>query len=111
MRSASSPTAPSAAPWSRRRSSRSSAPTDDRTTFPGHFQRIGLLRGPDYPEAHRGLVFEQGIQIMKITLGILAVCYGLALSACDTGGMASSPNTCLKDGSVSWWVNPNKEGQ
>ena len=48
---------------------------------------------------------------MKITLGILAVCYGLALSACDINGQSSSPSTCLKDGSVSWWVNPNKEGQ
>ena len=48
---------------------------------------------------------------MKISLGILAVCYGLALSGCNMGGMSSSPNTCLKDGSVSWWVNPNKEGQ
>jgi ABC-type glycerol-3-phosphate transport system substrate-binding protein len=47
---------------------------------------------------------------MKIALGILAVCYGLTLAACD-GGMASSPSTCLKDGSVSWWVEPNKEGQ
>jgi hypothetical protein len=48
---------------------------------------------------------------MKITLGILAICYGLALSACDPAGMASNPNTCLGDGSVTWWVNPNKEGQ
>ncbi len=47
---------------------------------------------------------------MKIAFGVLAVCYGLALAGCD-GGMASSPNTCLKDGSVSWWVEPNKEGQ
>ena len=48
---------------------------------------------------------------MKISLGILTICYGLALAGCDSGGMASSPNTCLKDGSVSWWVNPNKEGK
>ncbi len=48
---------------------------------------------------------------MKYTIGILAVCYGLALSACDPHGQASSPSTCLKDGSVSWWTNPNKEGQ
>jgi hypothetical protein len=47
---------------------------------------------------------------MKIVLGALAICYGLALAACD-GGMMSSPSTCLKDGSVSWWVEPNKEGQ
>ena len=46
---------------------------------------------------------------MKLSLGILAICYGLALAGCD--GMASSPNTCLKDGSVTWWVLPNKEGQ
>jgi hypothetical protein len=46
---------------------------------------------------------------MKISLGILAICYGLALAGCE--GTASSPNTCLKDGSVSWWVLPNKEGQ
>lgn len=48
---------------------------------------------------------------MKITLGVLAICGGLALSACDPGGMASNPNACLGDGSVSWWVNPNKTGQ
>jgi hypothetical protein len=48
---------------------------------------------------------------MKITLGILVVCYGLALAACESGGIASNPSTCLGDGSVSWWVNPNKEGQ
>ena len=48
---------------------------------------------------------------MKIAFGIMVLCSGLALSACDPNGMASSPNTCLGDGSVSWWVNPNKEGQ
>jgi hypothetical protein len=47
---------------------------------------------------------------MKIALGILVLCYGLGLAACD-GGMASNPSTCLGDGSVSWWVEPNKEGQ
>jgi hypothetical protein len=46
---------------------------------------------------------------MKISLGILAICFGAALAGC-AGGMASNPNTCLKDGSVSWWVLPNKEG-
>ncbi len=48
---------------------------------------------------------------MKISLGILAICFGLGVTACDPNGMASSPSTCLADGSVSWWVNPNKEGQ
>lgn len=48
---------------------------------------------------------------MKISLGILALCFGLTLAGCDPSGMASSPSTCLKDGSVSWWVNPNKEGK
>jgi len=48
---------------------------------------------------------------MKISLGILALCYGLVLAGCDINGQSSSPSTCLKDGSVSWWVNPNKEGK
>jgi hypothetical protein len=48
---------------------------------------------------------------MKISLAILTVSVGLALSGCESGGMASNPNTCLGDGSVSWWVNPNKSGQ
>jgi hypothetical protein len=48
---------------------------------------------------------------MRITLGIVAICYGLALAGCDPNGTLSSPSTCLADGSVSWWVNPNKEGQ
>ncbi len=48
---------------------------------------------------------------MKSALGILAICAGFALAGCDMSGMASSPSTCLGDGSVSWWVNPNKEGQ
>jgi hypothetical protein len=49
---------------------------------------------------------------MKIALGIMVVAgLGLMLSACDPNGQASNPNTCLSDGSVSWWVNPNKEGQ
>ena len=49
---------------------------------------------------------------MKIALGIMVVAgLGLALSACDPNGMASNPSTCLSDGSVTWWVNPNKEGQ
>jgi len=46
---------------------------------------------------------------MKISLGILAICYGLALAGCE--GMSSSPSTCLGDGSVTWWVFPNKQGQ
>jgi hypothetical protein len=46
---------------------------------------------------------------MKISLGVLAVCYGLAMAGC--AGTASNPSTCLADGSVSWWVTPNKEGQ
>ena len=48
---------------------------------------------------------------MKIALGVLAVCGALAVSACDPAGMGSNPSTCLGDGSVSWWVNPNKESQ
>jgi hypothetical protein len=50
------------------------------------------------------------INVMKIAFGVLAICYGLALAGCE-GGMASNPSTCLGDGSVSWWVTPNKEGQ
>ena len=45
----------------------------------------------------------------KISFGILAICYGLALAGCS--GAASSPSTCLKDGSVTWWVLPNKAGE
>ncbi len=45
---------------------------------------------------------------MKISLGILAICFGLSLAGCQ--GMASNPSTCLGDGSVTWWVLPNKEG-
>ena len=49
--------------------------------------------------------------MMKMSFTILAVGCGLALAGCDVHGQSSSPSTCLKDGSVSWWVNPNKEGQ
>ena len=47
----------------------------------------------------------------KIALAILVAAFGLTVAACESSGTASSPNTCLGDGSVSWWVNPNKEGQ
>jgi hypothetical protein len=47
---------------------------------------------------------------MRLALVGLALCYGLALSGCGPGS-ASSPSTCLRDGSVTWWVEPNKEGQ
>ncbi len=48
---------------------------------------------------------------MRILYGVLAVSFGLALSACDIHGQSSSPSSCLKDGSVSWWVNPNSKGE
>jgi hypothetical protein len=48
---------------------------------------------------------------MRLAFVGLALCYGLALAGCTSGGQASSPSTCLKDGSVTWYVEPNKEGQ
>jgi hypothetical protein len=85
------------------------AASANRTAVAHRRPGIGIAATPYYP---RRCSFLQSIriEIMRISLGILMVCYGLALAGCEAG-QATNPNTCLADGSVAWWVTPNKEGQ